>query len=176
MITARYLRLLGVVIAVGIMSHRVYGQSAARLGIAAGASLPVGGYGSDKNVGYHIGLLVDIRTPSPVIGARIDGEFHELGYAGNSTKEDIWMVNGNAMLKIPTGSVVVPFVIGGAGFYNSHRTLFLGSHTSTGVGVNVGGGVRFELRDVTTFVEARYHTVSGDARIRILPITFGILF
>jgi hypothetical protein len=36
--------------------------------------------------------------------------------------------------------------------------------------------VRFELNDVTTFIEAKYHKVSGDAGIRIVPLTFGVLF
>src|SRR5207253_9094224 len=31
-------------------------QTAARLGLDAGATAPVSAYGSDKNVGYHIGL------------------------------------------------------------------------------------------------------------------------
>jgi len=114
--------------------------------------------------------------PESVLGFRIDGSFHELGYVGNSTKEDIWLANANVLLKAPTGSFVVPFVIGGVGIYNSHHTLFLGANSSTDPGVNVGGGLRFELHDVTTFVEARYHKVSGDAGIRILPITLGVVF
>ena len=72
--------------------------------------------------------------------------------------------------------MVVPYIIGGAGIYNSHRTLFLGARASTDPGFNLGGGLRFELSDVTTFVEARYHKVSGAAGIRLLPITLGILF
>jgi opacity protein-like surface antigen len=176
LITRLSIRSLAIAIAVLVANRGASAQSPASLGIAAGASVPVGGYGSDKNVGYHIGLLLDIRTPTPMVGVRIDGAFHEIGFTGNSTKEDIWTINGNAMLKVPTGRMVVPYAIGGAGFYNSHRNLFFGSRSSTGVGVNGGAGLRFELSDVTTFVEARYHMVSGDAKIRILPITLGILF
>jgi len=150
-------------------------RTAARLGLGAGATAPVSGYGSDKNVGYHIGLLVDVKLPASPLGFRVDGAFHELKYSGNATKEQIWMANANVLLKAPTGTIVVPYVVGGAGIYNSHRTLFLGARAKTGAGVNVGGGLRFELSDVTTFVEARYHNVSGGA-IRLLPITLGILF
>ena len=151
-------------------------QTPARLGLDAGATAPVSGYGNDKNVGYHIGLLIDVRVPQSALGFRVDGAFHELKYSGNATREQIWIANANALFKARIGSMVVPYVIGGAGIYNSHRTLFLGARASTDPGVNVGGGVRFELSDVTTFVEARYHKVSGSAGIRLLPITLGILF
>lgn len=150
-------------------------QTPASLGLAAGATAPVSGYGSDKNVGYHVGLLIDVRVPNSALGFRVDGAFHELKYSGNATKEQIWIANANAILKAPTGTIVVPYAIAGAGIYNSHRTLFLGARASTDPGFNVGGGLRFELSDVTTFVEARYHQVSGDG-IRLLPITLGVLF
>lgn len=171
-------RLLALAFAGAVALGSVAGaqSSPARLGIAAGATAPVGGYGTGRKVGYHIGLLVDIRTPSPVLGARIDGAFHELGYSGNSTKEDIWIIDANAVVKVPTGTPVVPYMIGGAGFYNSHRTLLFRTQSNTDVGLNIGGGLRFELGDATTFVEARYHVVSGDAKIRIVPITLGVLF
>ena len=151
-------------------------QSPVRLGLLAGATVPVSDYATDKNVGYHIGLLLDVRIPLSPVGFRIDGAFHEVGYSGNSTKQDIWSTNANVLLKLPTGTMILPYLIGGAGIYNSHRTLILGAHSSTDPGINVGGGLRFELSDLTTFVEARYHRVTGDAGIRIVPITLGILF
>src|SRR5437762_13945784 len=86
-------------------------QTAARLGLDAGATAPVSAYGSDKNVGYHIGLLVDVRVPESPLGFRIDGAFHELKYSGNATKEQIWMANANLVLKAPTGTMVVPYAI-----------------------------------------------------------------
>lgn len=151
-------------------------QSPARLGLLAGATVPVSDYATNKNVGYHIGLLLDVRVPLSPVGFRVDGAFHEIGYSGNSTKQDIWSTNANVLLKLPTGTMIVPYVIGGVGIYNSHRTLILGAHSTTDPGMNVGGGLRFEAGDLTTFVEARYHRVTGDAGIRMVPITLGVLF
>ena len=167
------------VVAFGLASFvgaRSGAQSPARLGLDAGVTAPVSGYGSNKNLGYHIGLLLDVRIPESILGFRVDGAFNEVGYSGNSTKDDIWLLNANALLKEPTGRTVVPYAIGGFGIYNSHRTLFLSNNGSTDPGFNVGGGLRFERPDVTSFVEARYHKVSGERGIRIVPITFGILF
>lgn len=175
--TARHTRSLAIALGLAAFaSTSSAAQSPARPGLDAGVTVPVSGYGNDKNLGYHIGLLVDVRIPGSVLGFRVDGAFTEIGYSGNQTKEDIWLVNANAMLKVPTRNVIVPYAIGGFGIYNSHRTLFLANNSSTDPGFNIGGGLRFERHDVTTFVEARYHKVSGERNIRILPITFGLLF
>ena len=175
--TARHTRSFAIALGLAAFaSVRSAAQSPARLGLDAGVTAPVSGYSSGKNLGYHLGLLVDVRIPAPVLGFRIDGAFSEIGYSGNSTKEDIWLLNANALLKAPTGRTVVPYAIGGFGIYNSRRILFLAGNASTDPGFNMGAGLRFERHDVTTFVEARYHQVSGDRGIRILPITLGILF
>jgi len=175
--TAWQTRSLAIALGVAVLaSARGVAQSPARFGLGAGVTAPVGGYRSGKNLGYHLGLLVDVRIPASVLGFRVDGAFNEVGYSGNSTKEDIWLLNANAVLRVPTGRTVVPYAIGGFGIYNSHRTLFLSNNASTDPGFNVGGGLRFERHDVTSFVEARYHKVSGERGIRIVPITFGILF
>jgi len=154
----------------------VQAQTPARFGIAAGATAPVSSYGNDKNVGYHIGLLVDVRLPPTPFGVRFDGAFHEMRYSGNSTKAQVFMATANGMLKLPTGTVLLPYLIGGVGVYNSRRTLLFNTRSSTDPGANFGGGLRFELSDVTAFVEARYHTVTGDAAVRMVPITVGVLF
>jgi hypothetical protein len=48
------------------------------------------------------------------------------------------------------------------------------------MGFNIGAGVRFPLGVMSTFVEARYHKMTGDkaksADTSYLPITFGIQF
>src|SRR5438045_416837 len=118
--TACYIRSLATALAaIGVVAARGAAQSSARFGLAAGATAPVSSYASGKNVGYHVGLLIDVRVPVPGLGFRVDGAFHELGFSGNSTKDDIWLANGNVMFKAPTG-MVKPYLIGGAGFYTSH--------------------------------------------------------
>lgn len=150
--------------------------SPTRLGMATGVTAPVSSYGSDKNLGYHIGLLVDVRLPLSPLGFRFDGDFSQLKYSANSTREQIWAVTGNGLLKLPTGTPLWPYAIGGVGFYNSHRDLLLRARSNTDLGWNAGGGLRFELSDLTTFVEARYHRATGSSGIRMVPVTIGILF
>ena len=168
--------LIAAATALAASSVAAQGQGPLRVGMAAGVTAPVSAYASDKDVGYHLALVFDIRVPATPFGFRIDGQFHEMKYTGNSTRDQILMATGDAILKVPTGTVVVPYLIGGVGIYNSRRNLFLTKNGSTDPGVNVGGGLRFELVDVTTFVEARYHRTSGDSNIRMLPVSVGILF
>lgn len=152
------------------------GSSPLRFGLTAGATVPVSDYSSDKHIGYNLAFVVDVRTPTPLLGFRIDGAYNELGYNGNTTREQIWTANANLLVKVPTGTMVTPYLIGGTGIYNSHRNVFLKTGQSTDLGVNAGGGVRLALTDVTAFVEARYHKVSDPNQIRIVPINFGFVF
>jgi opacity protein-like surface antigen len=172
-----YLQVLAAAVAAVVASStRAQGQTPARLGIAAGATAPVSVYASDKRAGYHFGLLFDIPVPRTPLEFRIDGAFHEMRYSGNSTRDQILMASGNVVLAVPTGSFVAPYVLGGIGFYNSQRFLVASTDRSTTRGWSAGGGVRFELTDATMFVEARYHRTSGDAGIRILPVSLGVFF
>ena len=159
-----------------LLARGASAQSPARLGLQAGATIPVSSYGTDKHAGYHLGLLVDVRTPLPLFGFRIEGVYHELKYSGNTTRAQIWTAAGDAELKIPTGTPVLPYAIGGVGIYSSHRSLLLGSKAAQDFGANIGGGLRFELHDATAYVEARYHRAGGSDGIRFVPISLGLLF
>jgi hypothetical protein len=47
-------------------------------------------------------------------------------------------------------------------------------------GVNIGGGLRFPLGGLSTFLEARYHVMLGNTsdgtKYQFIPITFGVAF
>jgi hypothetical protein len=156
--------------------NRASAQSPAKFGLQAGGSVPVSSYGSDKHAGYHLGILVDLRMGVPVLGFRIEGAYHELKYAGNTTRDQIWTADADAELKIPTGTPAIPYAIGGIGIYSSHRSLFLSTGYNTNPGVNLGGGLRFELGEATAFVEARYERTFRSDPLRLVPITVGLLF
>jgi hypothetical protein len=173
------LRRFVLVLAIAIsapMASNAGAQSRASLGLAAGATVPMSSYGNDKDVGYHLGLVLDLRTVAAPLAFRIDGMFNELGYSGSSTKEQIWMANGNVVVRVPTGSSITPYLIGGAGVYNRRRTLAFGNNASTTLGLNAGVGLRFGLGESHTFVEARYHVAGSDNDVRIVPLSFGVSF
>jgi hypothetical protein len=160
-----------------LLPRHVSAQSPAKFGLEAGASVPVSAYGSDKHTGYHLGILVDIQTPLPVFGFRIEGAYHEMKYSGSPSKAQIWTAAADGELKIPTSTPLLPYVIGGVGIYSSDRSsLLVGTGYRTQAGVNIGGGLRLGLGTATVFVETRYHRAIGTEPIRLVPITIGMLF
>lgn len=172
-----HLAILLIVLTCSLMStSRAAAQQTARFGLQAGATVPVGTYASDKDTGYHLGLLVDVRSPESFLGFRVEGAYHELKYSANSTRAETWTAGGDLLLKIPTSTPVLPYAIGGVGIYSSRRSLLISQGYSTDLGVNVGGGLRFEFGDAITFVEARYHRAGPNGGIRFVPITIGLLF
>jgi hypothetical protein len=165
-----------VVVLSAALSPRAWAQSSAGLGLAGGATVPLSTYSNDKNTGYHLGLVLTLKTSLRAIMFRVDGDFSELKYKQSSTKEQIWMANANLVMQLPATMVVTPYVLGGVGVYNRRRTLFLNNNSTTDLGFNGGAGLRFGVGEVHTFVEVRYHAASGRNDIRMVPITFGVSF
>jgi hypothetical protein len=144
--------------------------------VAAQVHTSVGTYGSDKNVGYHVGPSLHVPIGALPVELRVDGNFTEMKYSGNSTRAQIWAASGNLLARIPTGTVITPYIVGGLGIYNSHRSLALRGSAVTKLGANAGGGLRLALHDGALFLEARYHRAGGTDGIQMVPITLGVMF
>ena len=174
-----HVRAMATLLAAGllVLGRPAAAQSGASFGLAAGATIPSSSYANDKNTGYHLGVVLNLHTPVPPIGFRVDGSFTEMKYKGSSTKEQLWIANANLVLRPPGALVMTPYAIGGVGIYNGRRNFFLAnSRASTGFGFNVGGGLRFGVGDAHTFLEVRYHAANDRNHIRLIPITFGVSF
>ena len=153
-------------------------QSMAHLGIAAGATVPVGDFGDAVTTGYHAMATLGFSAPLVPVGFRVDGAFNELAGKNSGPKTRVWSVTGNVLLNAGSAVVATPYLIGGGGWY--HATLspapILGSASDDQFGFNVGAGLRIPLTGFSTFAEVRYHKMLGDAHIQYVPITFGINF
>ena len=175
-LTSRIAILLLLPVCFAASPSRAGAQSSTHFGLQGGGTIPLGSYASDKHTGYHLGILVDAPILSPVLGFRVEGAYHELKYDGNSTRAQIWMAGADLELKVPTPTRITPYAVGGVGIYNTRRNLIISAQSTTKPGVNIGGGLRFALSQGAAFVEARYHQAGGDAGLRMVPITIGILF
>jgi opacity protein-like surface antigen len=113
------------------------------------------------------------------LGIRIDGAFNqfELKDALGDGNVRFISVTGNLVYKIP-GATVSPYLIGGAGVYNTKADFGAFSGDSENkFGWNVVGGINMPLSGFSTFIEARYNQVQTDGEaLKFIPITFGILF
>jgi opacity protein-like surface antigen len=151
-----------------------------QLSIGGGTSLPTGDLGTSQAAGWHGQVSMGYRPAMSPVGFRIDGMYHDLAAEATSGANFRTVaVSGNAVIEAP-GMAVRPYLIGGAGLYN---TKFQGVQSRNNLGLNGGVGLKFRMLDLETFVEARYHTAldaagpSTDQRAaNFVPITFGISF
>jgi hypothetical protein len=157
-------------------------QSIASLGIAAGATLPMGDFKERTEVGYHAMLTLDVHPPLSPLGLRIDGMFNELDlkneFSSTSGKSRVWVGTANVVVNATGG--LGPYFIGGLGLYHSSLTggvALATSRSENKFGLNGGVGVRIPLTGFHAFVEARYHKVLDSTDdVALFPLTFGLVF
>ncbi len=149
----------------------------ASLVIMGGLSAPVGNLGDLTDIGYNAGVGINVGAPALPIGLRFEGAYNSFGFKTGGRKLNILSGTANAIFSVGPGKDA-PYLIGGLGLYNRSNDGYGSSKTA--VGINGGGGLRFPLTGFSTFVEARYHLMLGNAsdatNFQFIPITFGIAF
>ena len=157
------------------------GSTRVSLGIAGGANVPVSILADIADVGYNVAVSLNVGTPQLPFGFRIEGAYNGLPIRDLSGTVRILSGTANGIYNIAK-TKDSPYLIAGVGAY-TRRLKFdaTGSGSNKTVfGINGGGGLRFPLTGVTTFVEARYHLMFGDkidnSNFQFIPITFGVLF
>ena len=188
-------RLLAVLIAgafaLALAPTALRAQASTSILVSGGLSLPLSNLSDQVNSGYNINLGLNIGAPIVPVGARLEVGYNSFdGKSGGAFSGGTARVisgTANAILNLgPTSAA--PYLIGGLGIYNfrgSSTFSTIGGTTTvssdaTKAGVNVGGGLRFPLAGISTFLEARYHVMLGDradfTNSQFIPITFGIQF
>jgi hypothetical protein len=157
-------------------------------GVAAGFSAPIGDFGNVADFGFQATGLVTISAPLAPIGLRVEGSFSEFNYAtlalAPSGKVRILYATANAVFSSP--GIAGPYLIGGAGFYNSKSVCDRCTASSSKVGFNGGGGFKIGVGGYSAFVEARYHYIPGansptnggnsSSNTQFIPLSFGLTF
>lgn len=179
---------LGALAAVALASGTASAQvRPVTLGLAAGASIPTGDLGDMSETGFHVLGTLGAKPPLLPLGFRADIMYNQLGVkdglgvpgVADDDNFRLFSVNLNLLLSGSSPTPLVgfaPYVIGGAGYYNSKVADF---DAENDFGLNVGGGIRFNLGGFSTFGEVRYHHVfvgEDQDNLSFLPITFGIMF
>ena len=166
-----------VLAAIGALSDNAQAQRRTSVGFAGGATFPVGDLGDATSTGFHIlGTLAVSGSASLPIGFRVDGMYNNLSGKSSGPDVNVWTINGNLVYAFPGGTSVTPYIIGGAGWYNT-KADESGAKSSNDIGINGGVGARFALSGLSTFAEIRFHNVFSDPNsAQMIPLTFGILF
>jgi len=158
-------------------------------GVSGGASLPMGDVGDFYNTGYNVtGHLLLSPTSLPRLGFRADVSFDSwkakevLGVDPDVSLRNLG-VSANAIFKSAAPMSIKPYVLGGVGFYNAKASGSFGgtgsgsTESNSSVGVQVGGGLEFQLSGFTTFLEAKFvNAFTEGSSTNWVPVTFGIRF
>lgn len=181
------IRFLPAALLAGLLSAApaaVHAQLSTSLSVAGGLSVPVQTLADRADAGYNAALGLSFGAPLVPVGIRLEAGVN--GFTGRTTGlltfTDTRIFTGTANATLALGSLTSsPYLIGGVGAYNRRFVADAGtsSHRTVG-GFNGGAGFRFPLGTISTFVEARYHHMLGNAadgtNYRFVPVTFGINF
>lgn len=154
------MRLRSVLLGVGLCGAAVlFGAQGASGQVYGGAQ---GNWGSDTDFGVGGRLLANIENANLEFVGSFDIYFPD-------GPVDFWEANGNLFyhFHLAESPSVLPYV--GGGLNISH---FSNGADNTEAGLNLGGGFRFPLANVSPFIEAR--AVISDADQAVL--TFGVIF
>ncbi len=184
-------------------------ESPFTFGVKAGAAIPTGDFGDNAGTGWYLGGVLGFLPAAFPVQFQFD-----LGYTGfgeqsvsafNSTvTSSTSMITGTANVVVPFGREMTrPFATGGVGIYNLRGEVscsgafcdggFRGNDSETKAGINLGGGVNFQLAGLQSVVEARYNHIfnamvddydgsftsnHGENRsaAQFISLTFGLMF
>lgn len=171
------------------------------VGAYAGASMPLGDFKDQADLGYHVGAFLSTAL-SGNLSVRLDGAYSDFGTkrvtfsdAMVSFKTSLVHTTLNAEYSLGTqtemaGGGALPYISGGAGFYRfSYDDVCTGTGCSSGTsgsstetrwGLNGGAGAVFFLSGFTPFIDIRLHTIApkgaGSFRENLLLASFGLKF
>jgi hypothetical protein len=90
----------------------------------------------------------------------------------------LWGVGGNFVITT-TGSTAKPYLLAGAGYYNS-KPDSPDAKARYDIGFSGGVGSTFNLGPFASIVEARFHSISrkpeNGGSIHFVPVMLGIMF
>jgi opacity protein-like surface antigen len=161
--------------------------------VDAGISLPLGDLGDGVGTGFGVHGALWYRLTNERMRVRGDVGFDRftgdnsinIGGVSAETNVTIIPVVGNVIYSLgQSRQTARPYVLGGAGLFvaRGSSTVRVGnvtrdeSETDTNLGIQVGGGIEFQLAGFSTFAEAKLVNVFGDGSARWIPLTFGIKF
>ena len=158
-------------------------SSSVGFGLSGGLSIPTGDLGDAVDAGYSIAGHVFLKSSSmKSLRFRGDVSYNGFDYKNIDASYRSLGFVGNALIDLSTNGGVKPYVLGGLGAFNGKRSTQIGSAavvstSSTDVGIQIGGGLNFQLSGFSTFLEAKYVNVFTDNNSAgYIPITFGVRF
>jgi hypothetical protein len=170
----RALYTIGLLTITALLAPRPADAQMLRIGAAVGANAPVGDFANAASTGLHLRGLLAIRPPLFPLGIRGEVAYNRIPLDDADNANQIAGILNGVFTLIPS-PVINPYLIAGAGLYNTRFGGDAGS--TTDLGLNAGLGVRANLLVAELFVESRYEHVLGDGvSPQMIPIIIGLIF
>jgi hypothetical protein len=139
---------------------------------AQGATLgPALGYHDD----FDFGVGAVLSLPVPAIDERANFVADFLYFFPDSDFVDYFELNANLTFDfVVEGSSVVPFALGGLNIALPSVEVGNVSESSTELGLNVGGGIRFDVGTLRPSVGFRLEIEGGDGYVIFATVPFAV--
>lgn len=159
----RTLRVLALAVGLGAVPTFVQAQDAT-LG-------PALGYHND----FDFGVGAALTLPVPAIDRRVDFLADFLYFFPESDFVDYFEVNANLTFDfVLEGSTVVPFLLGGLNVALPSVEVGEVSESNTELGLNLGGGIRFDAGVLRPTVGVRLELEGGDGYVIFATVPFAV--
>ena len=153
-----------------------------RLGLGVGISMPVGDIAKTSDAGINLVASASFNPARLPFGFDAAASYHNFapkkGAGGNSF---IMSVTGGITIPI-AGTVGEPYLMGGAGYYNTQGPTTGATDAERDFGAYGGIGIRFRGEKVQFHVKAAFHEIfaekssAGVTRSReLVPLSFTIV-
>jgi hypothetical protein len=165
---------------------------------AIGFAIPAGEYGTGLNTGLDLMAALEYHpSGTGPVSFRAEFGWDHFGVTGLTASSSITHFAVDALYDVVIpNSLLQPYAIAGFGIYNVQENIAAECGTdsfgnpivcsaqtgsSTGVGINMGGGVRYLLgRSAQAYFEARYHLAftgpGGLSESPFFPFQFGVRY
>jgi Outer membrane protein beta-barrel domain len=131
-----------------------------------GFAVPVGTYGTGLNTGLDLMGAVEYHPPTTgPIYFRGEVGYSDFGYSAGGGSSSVLRIDADGLYDFPMpGTPLKVYALAGVGLYHVSASFDLCgvapyyscSESSTGFGINFGGGVRYPINPVQLFFELRY--------------------
>lgn len=133
---------------------------------------PTVAFHEDADLG--IGAMVGFPVPALAEGIGFLGDFTV--FFPDQDNVNYWEINGNLTWDIPVENpAIAPFLLGGLNLARASTDVVGGEDFSnTEIGLNLGGGIRFDAGTLEPLVGARFEVDGGEGFVIFAALPFSL--
>lgn len=167
-----------IAIAVAMVVFASPASAQIKWGLGIGPTVPTGTFADGFKTGIHAVFIANYDLTAKPISFRADAVYNvnkcDVSGCGD-LRSKLLTFSGNVAYNFPT-TRTHPYLTGGLTWANASCSNCGGASSENDIGLNVGGGLHFDVGPTKAFIEARYFAIGGNVDAHFVPISFGIRF